>query len=188
MARRRSHRVVFCIAALYNAAWGLHAAVDPGALFRVAGMPAARYPEVWACLGMVIGLYGVIYLEVARRPEHGFVPAAVGLAGKVLGPLGWSVLVLTGRWPAETVVLILANDLIWWYPFGRYLRDAWPWVSPEPSAVQRCLRGGQRRLQLCDGGSLGVAGRAQHRDHALRGLDGIDQDRVLPLQVFDHTS
>lgn len=124
--RRRSHRVVFCLAGIYNIAWGLHAVADPNALFRFAGMPAARYPEVWACLGMVIGLYGVVYLEIARRPEHGFVHAAVGLLGKVIGPIGWIGLVMGGRWPLTTVVLIISNDLVWWYPFGRYLRDAWP--------------------------------------------------------------
>lgn len=123
---RRTHRIAFCAAAVYNVAWGIRAAADPGALFRFAGMPAARYPEVWACLGMVIGLYGVVYLEIARRPEHGFVLAAVGLAGKLLGPIGWAVLFVSGSWPATTVVLILANDVVWWWPFGRYLRDAWP--------------------------------------------------------------
>jgi hypothetical protein len=51
-------------------------------------MPQENYPQVFACLGMVIGLYGVLYLEVARVPERGWVLAAVGLTGKVLGPLG----------------------------------------------------------------------------------------------------
>ena len=37
---------------------------------------------------MVIGLYGLIYLEVARAPERGWPLAAVGLTGKVLGPIG----------------------------------------------------------------------------------------------------
>ena len=134
MPRRRSHRLVFALAAVYNVVWGLHAALDPGALFRFAGMPAARYPEVWACLGMVIGLYGIVYLEVARDPEHGFVAAAVGLLGKLLGPIGWVVLVRQGHWPLATGVLIVFNDVIWWYPFGRYLRDAWPTFRRE---VQR---------------------------------------------------
>ena len=51
MPRRRSHRVAFTMAGVYNLAWGLHAGIDPDALFRLAGMPPARYPEVWACLG-----------------------------------------------------------------------------------------------------------------------------------------
>jgi hypothetical protein len=75
---------------------------------------------------MVVGLYGLVYLEVARVPERGWPLAAVGLLGKVLGPLGLARLLLTGQWPPATSVLCLTNDLIWWLPFALYLRDAWP--------------------------------------------------------------
>jgi hypothetical protein len=71
-----------------------------------------------------------------RRRSPGYVPrslvaagwpiAAVGLAGKVLGPSGLGWLIVTGTWPAGTVVIIITNDLIWWLPFAIYLRDAWP--------------------------------------------------------------
>ena len=91
--RRPFHRAVFAAAGLYNIAWGTHAVVDPQWFFRWAGMPLASHPEVFACLGMVIGLYGILYLDVARRPERGWLLAAVGLAGKTLGPIGWLVLV-----------------------------------------------------------------------------------------------
>jgi hypothetical protein len=75
---------------------------------------------------MVVGLYGILYLEVARRPEHGFLLAAVGLTGKVLGPIGLAQLILSGKWLPATIVLCLANDFVWWIPFGIYLYDAWP--------------------------------------------------------------
>jgi hypothetical protein len=127
IARRRFHRGVFLAAGVYNVAWGLLAALDPQWLFRFAGMPPQNYPELFACLGMVVGLYGILYLEVARVPERGWLLAAVGLLGKVLGPLGWASLVWTGRWPPATFVLCATNDLIWWVPFGLYLYDAWPW-------------------------------------------------------------
>jgi hypothetical protein len=76
---------------------------------------------------MVIGVYGIIYAEVARRPEHGFLLAAVGLLGKVLGPVGLGALILQGEWPLATLVLCLTNDFIWWVPFSLYLYDAWPY-------------------------------------------------------------
>ena len=123
--RRRFHRAVFLAAGLYNLAWGLFTALDPQWLFRAADMPPANYPEVFACLGMVIGLYGILYLEVARVPERGWLVVAVGLAGKVLGPIGWLIAVWSGRWPAATLILCLTNDFIWWAPFGLYLHDAW---------------------------------------------------------------
>ena len=89
-------------------------------------MEPMRYPAVFACLGMVIGLYGVVYAEVARRPERGFLLAAVGMAGKILGPAGWLVLFLRGEWPLTSLALIVTNDLVWWVPFAIYLRDGWP--------------------------------------------------------------
>jgi hypothetical protein len=124
--RRRFHRAVFVAAGLYNVLWGLCAIADPQWLFRFAGMPLSNHPAVFACLGMVIGLYGLLYFEVARVPERGWPIAAVGLAGKVLGPIGMFQLIWSGAWPAPALILCLTNDFIWWLPFGLYLRDAWP--------------------------------------------------------------
>jgi len=124
--RRGLHRAVFAVAGVYNLAWGAYAALDPQWLFRVAGMPPLNHPAIFACLGMVVGVYGFLYLEVARAPERGFAIAAVGLLGKVLGPIGLARLIATGEWPAATLVLCLTNDFIWWIPFALYLHDAWP--------------------------------------------------------------
>ena len=85
--RRRFHRAIFTAAGVYNIAWGLFSAFDPQWLFRFAGMPPQNHPAIFAGLGMVIGLYGILYLEVARCPERGRLLAAVGLTGKILGPL-----------------------------------------------------------------------------------------------------
>ena len=126
MRRRRWHRAVFIAAGLYNIGWGVFSALDPQWLFRFAAMPPANYPEIFACLGMVVGLYGILYLEVARVPERGWLLAAVGLAGKVLGPIGLFRLIVNGAWPPATIILCLTNDLIWWLPFGLYLYDASP--------------------------------------------------------------
>jgi hypothetical protein len=131
IARRGWHRGVFAAAGLYNIGWGLYSALDPQWLFRVAGMPRASNPEIFACLGMVVGLYGILYLDVARRPEEGLLIAAVGLAGKVLGPIGAVMLIRSGRWPPAAFVLCLTNDLVWWVPFALYLWDA-RW-APRPT-------------------------------------------------------
>ncbi|MCE9532813.1 MAG: hypothetical protein K8T89_17080 [Planctomycetes bacterium] len=124
MKRRRWHRWVFLLAGLYNIGWGLFSMAYPQWLFHFAGMPPLNYPEIFACLGMVVGLYGVVYLEVARVPERGWLLAAVGLAGKIFGPIGLAMLLWTGKWPIATIILCLTNDLIWWIPFALYLYDA----------------------------------------------------------------
>lgn len=126
LRRRRLHRAVFTAAGIYNLAWGIAVVLDPQWFFRFAGMAPLNHPDVFACLGMVIGLYGVLYLDVARRPEGGWLVAAVGLLGKVLGPLGIAMLIARGAWPLSSAVVCVANDFVWWVPFALYLRDAWP--------------------------------------------------------------
>ena len=124
--RRRWHRAAFLAAGIYNLAWGTYSSIDPQWYFRSVRMAPLNHPQIFACLGMVLALYGLLYLEVARVPERGFALAAVGFIGKVLGPLGAVTLVANGTWPARFLWHCLANDLIWWIPFALYLRDAWP--------------------------------------------------------------
>jgi hypothetical protein len=126
IARRTWHRAVFLAAGCYNLAWGAFSIADPQWLFRFAGMPLENHPQIFACLGMVVGLYGILYLEVARAPERGWLLAGVGLLGKAVGPIGLACLIWSGKWPPSTCILCLTNDLIWWIPFGLYLWDAWP--------------------------------------------------------------
>ena len=122
---RRFYRGVFAAAALYNITWGLLTAIHPQWLFDLVSMEPMRYPAVFACVGMIVGLYGLLYAEVARRPETGFLIAAVALAGKVLGPIGWLWQFFYQGWPLASLVVIITNDLIWWIPFLLYLRDSW---------------------------------------------------------------
>jgi hypothetical protein len=123
--RRTFHRVVFIAAGIYNIAWGLFAIYDPQWLFRLSGLPPLNHPQIFQCLGMVIGLYGILYWEVARAPERGWLLAAVGLLGKIIGPIGLAISIRNGTWPKSTIVLCVTNDFIWWIPFSIYLYDAW---------------------------------------------------------------
>ena len=136
MKRRRFHQIVFALAGAYNLGWGAYSALDPQWLFRFAGMPLSNYPEIFACLGMVVGVYGFLYWQVARFPDRGFAIAAVGLLGKVLGPIGLARLLISGAWPMRSIVLCVTNDFIWWVPFALYLYDAHAARrAPEPSSA-----------------------------------------------------
>lgn len=140
LVRRRLHQATFVAAGLYNIVWGLYAVLDPQWLFRLSGMDPQNHPQIFMTLGMVVGVYGLLYLEVARRPADGFAIAAVGLLGKLLGPAGWLWLYLSGQWPLASIAIVATNDLIWWVPFAVYLRDAWPaWRATLRST--RCASG-----------------------------------------------
>jgi hypothetical protein len=119
------YRILFAVAAVYNVAFGLWAALFPLSFFSLFELEPPRYPSIWACLGMVVGLYGLVYAWVAWKPERGDVLIGIGLLGKVLGPSGWLVAVAAGELPSRTFPLVLLNDLVWWFPFLLYLlRDA----------------------------------------------------------------
>ncbi len=124
MKRKKLHRITFLLAGIYNIGWGLWMSADPQWVFRFAGMELSNYPEVFACLAMVVGLYGIVYLEIARRPERGFMLALVGFVGKVLGPIGACYYIYTGKWNSAALVMNVTNDFIWLIPFAVYLFDS----------------------------------------------------------------
>ncbi len=123
--RARLYRVVLLLAALYNGLFGLWASLWPRAFFDLFGLAPPNYPAIWQCLGMVVGVYSLLYAYVALRPEaSGAKPiVAVGLLGKLLGPMGLAIVIASGEWPARTFSLVAFNDLIWWLPFALFLLE-----------------------------------------------------------------
>lgn len=116
---------VLMAAAAYNILWGLWAAVWPNAMFTWSDMPMPNYPQLWQCIGMIVGVYGVGYAIAALNPARHWPIVLVGLLGKVLGPLGMAKAWWTGEFPAAFALTCLTNDLIWWIPFALILRHAW---------------------------------------------------------------
>ena len=121
--RERMYRFAFTAAAIYNITFGLWAVLWPLMFFEVFALAPPRYPAIWACLGMVIGLYGVGFAYAARHLDRGRPFIAIGLAGKLLGPAGWLIAVANAEWPLRTITLIVFNDVIWWMPFALFLLD-----------------------------------------------------------------
>lgn len=131
MKRKNIHRITFILAGIYNICWGLWVSVDPNWLFRFAQMELPNYPEIFVCVGMVVGLYGVVYLEIARKPERGFILALVGFVGKILGPIGIFYYIYLGKWTFAALIMSLTNDFIWLLPFAVYLFDAFPFFKKD---------------------------------------------------------
>ena len=132
----RLFRIIFALAGVYNLAFGLVAGFWPLAVFRFFEIAPPRYPGIWACLGMVVGVYGLLYWHAAWKLETGWPIIAVGLLGKVLGPIGM-VASFSNDWPQRLGMLCVLNDLIWWLPFvlflirgtrvGRRIEGLGPW-------------------------------------------------------------
>ena len=98
-------------AALYNLAWGSAVAL--------AGPSVA-----WRCVGMLVLVWAPAYWWAGRDPLRHAHVVALGLLGKVLGPLGFVVCAATGALPLSFGFVVLANDVIWWPAFARFVRAA----------------------------------------------------------------
>jgi len=135
---------VLVAAGLYNLLWGAVAIVAPSWCFRVVGMEPPNYPELWQCIGMIVGVYGVGYLAAATDPLRHWPIVLVGLAGKILGPIGFAGALVSGRFPWAFGWNIVTNDLVWWIPFALILLAARRAVADGDSAGGRDRRRGRR--------------------------------------------
>ena len=118
-------RKVLLIAALYNILWGAQAVLFPLWSFKAAGMASPLYPELWQCIGMIVGVYGVGYAAAAFNPWRHWPIVLVGLLGKVFGPIGFIYAILKGSFTLAFGWHIVFNDVIWWLPFFLILRDTY---------------------------------------------------------------
>ena len=116
----RLFRIAFFAAGIYNLTFGLWAAIWPLSFFELFELPAPRYPGIWACLGMVVGVYGLLYLHAAWKLESAWPIIAVGMLGKLLGPIGMAMSIDV-EWPRRVGMICVFNDLVWWLPFGLFL-------------------------------------------------------------------
>lgn len=132
-------------AGIYNLAWGAVAVLAPSWIFDLVGMELPRYPQLWQCIGMIVGVYGIGYIVAAPDPARHWPIVLVGFLGKVFGPIGFMAAVLRDQLPWSFGATILTNDIIWWVPFtlilwhaarahGHVDRDA---SAPDPTAVMR---------------------------------------------------
>lgn len=111
-------------AGVYNLVWGGVTIACPNLLFDLTGTVRPNYPEIWQCVGMIVGVYGLGYLIAAENARRHWPIVLVGLLGKVLGPIGFAKALADGTFPPAFGLTILTNDLLWWVPFGLILLDA----------------------------------------------------------------
>lgn len=119
------YRPWFFAAAVYNVLWGSLVALFPNAIFRWLGMPLPNYPQLFQCIGMIVGVYGYAYWLIARNPERYGPLVYVGLLGKVLGPLGFLVAAVRGELPWAFGWVNVFNDLIWLPAFIGFALVVW---------------------------------------------------------------
>ncbi|MEN0111751.1 MAG: AhpC/TSA family protein [Planctomycetota bacterium] len=126
---------VLLAAGAYNLAWGLFSIAAPNALFEWAGMDPPRYAELWQCIGMIVGVYGIGYIAAAFDPLRHWPIVLVGFLGKIFGPIGFAGALLKGTLPPAFGATIITNDLIWWAPFAMILWAAFRQSTTTPDVA-----------------------------------------------------
>jgi hypothetical protein len=136
-------------AGIYNLLWGTLVIAFPNAWFRLAQMDLPRYPQIWQCVGMIVGVYGVGYLIASYDPLRHWPITLVGLLGKIFGPIGFVGALVSGDLPLAFGATIISNDLIWWFPFSAILYRAFRGAGIQSADCGRTDAGdmkGQREL------------------------------------------
>lgn len=109
-------------AGIYNILFGIIVIVFPTLYFSMSGMAIPIYPQIWQCVGMIVGVYGIGYLLAAASPTRHWPIILVGFLGKIFGPIGFLMNYYTGAFPLKAGWLIVFNDLIWLIPFAIMLK------------------------------------------------------------------
>ena len=120
-------------AAIYNLVWGAAMVLAPAQTLALLGVAPATdelWPQLWACIGMIVGVYGIGYAIASRDPARHWPIVLVGLIGKILGPIGFVDAASRGLLPWSMGVTILTNDLLWWIPFSMILWHAMRAAQP----------------------------------------------------------
>jgi uncharacterized membrane protein HdeD (DUF308 family) len=114
-------------AGVYNLLWGTATIAAPEQTLRLLGVHATTnevWPQLWGCIGMIVGVYGVGYLIAARNPARHWPITLVGLLGKIFGPIGFVMAAAQHQLPWSMGWTLLTNDLLWWAPFTLILLHA----------------------------------------------------------------
>ena len=109
---------------------------------------------------MIVGVYGIGYLIAARDPFRHWPVTLIGLLGKIFGPIGFGMALVSGQLPTSMSWTIVANDLIWWIPFGmilwsaiRYhqsLGSAYLTAEVDAPLMELCSNRGEKLDELAD--------------------------------------
>jgi len=112
-------------AGLYNLFWGAIVVLAPALTLDLFHYPPQPTPELWQCIGMIVGVYGIGYWFAGDAPLRHWPIVLVGFLGKLFGPIGFLNSALRGQLPWSAGWVNVTNDLIWLIPFALILQAAW---------------------------------------------------------------
>jgi uncharacterized membrane protein len=104
-------------AAFYNVGWGFWVVIFPEQAFRLFALDIPSDIYIWQSVGMIVGVYGIVYYISALDLVKYYPILLVGMLGKIFGPLGFIQHYSMGTIQLEFGTLLLFNDIMWWPAF-----------------------------------------------------------------------
>ena len=121
--RARHYRLFFALAAAAGAGFAIWALLFPSTVLDVFQVGQPSYATPLLALGIVDGLLALGYAYAALRLQNAFPYIAIGLAVKVIVPLGWALAVAGDQLTGRTLTLVLFDGVVWWIPFALFLLE-----------------------------------------------------------------
>ena len=121
--RARHYRLFFALAAAAGFGFAIWALLFPDSLLDLFQVGRSGPRILLAGLGIVDGLLALGYAFAAVRLERAYPFIAIGLAAKVIFPLGWLLAVAGGELTARTLTLVIFEEFVWWIPFAAFLLE-----------------------------------------------------------------
>lgn len=115
-----SYLLVF--AGCYNLLVGLTLVVFYHEAFKTLGLPKPQLMLFVQLVGILVGLFGVGYLIVARNPLKNRNVLMLGFLSKAIGTVFGLGYVILGKVPFSFFVLLVFSDIVYLPPFALILR------------------------------------------------------------------
>ncbi len=92
-------KLILRLAAIYNILFGLYTMMFPNHYFEWVGIAVPNYPQLWQCIGMIMGVFGIGYWIASYDPLKHWLLVLIGLLGKIFGPIGFLLAIGQGILP-----------------------------------------------------------------------------------------
>lgn len=122
---------ILVAAGIYHLLFAVWVGFWPNQAFDWIGCARPTHPMLWRGMGFLAGAFGVGFLIAARAPIRHWAIVLIGFIKFNLVILTLVAGLLEGPLPREIVLMVVIDDLIWWFPFVSIL-----WASVQAHAGQ----------------------------------------------------
>ncbi|NQX01486.1 hypothetical protein HQ447_12570 [bacterium] len=114
-------RRVLRAAGIYHLLFAVWAFCWPHLWFDWNGIEQPNHPLMWQAVALVTGGFGLGLLLAAKNPIGHWMIVLIGLMKFTLAGAGLGIAIYQRGMPLSSIFILVANDLVWWFPFAAIL-------------------------------------------------------------------